>query len=245
MIVCNFTPVRGMGTGPERPGPGFWKEVLNSDAAEYGGSDVGNLGGKETEEIPCHGRPWSLDLTLPLWRWCSSKRRKGHRESSGRGAFFCVHLGNREPHGHRERKRDATSPAMRESARPWKIGSKRITPAPTTTAACGEHHGRNRTAPASTTLPLRHSLLEPEFDEVHEDNRVAHHNPGSGNESDHGRGGEKAPIRAWAGRMPTREKGMAAMMVTGVLKTETSPPPGCRSRPATAANARPRSRNTP
>ena len=65
MIVCNFTPVPRYGYRTGAPRAGFWKEVLNSDAAEYGGSGVGNLGGKETEEIPCHGRPWSLDLNLP------------------------------------------------------------------------------------------------------------------------------------------------------------------------------------
>jgi 1,4-alpha-glucan branching enzyme len=58
------------------PSSGFWKEVLNSDAAEYGGSGMGNLGGKETEEIPCHGRPWSLDFTLPPLGALFFKREK-------------------------------------------------------------------------------------------------------------------------------------------------------------------------
>jgi 1,4-alpha-glucan branching enzyme len=65
LAVFNFTPVPRHGYRVGAPSAGFWKEVLNSDAAEYGGSGMGNLGGKETEEIPCHGRPWSLDLTLP------------------------------------------------------------------------------------------------------------------------------------------------------------------------------------
>jgi 1,4-alpha-glucan branching enzyme len=39
--------------------------LLNSDATEYAGSGMGNLGGVEAEEIPTHGRPFSLKLTLP------------------------------------------------------------------------------------------------------------------------------------------------------------------------------------
>src|SRR6266498_689691 len=47
--------------------------------------------------------------------------------------------------------REATSPAMSEIARPWKIGSNNITVAPTTTASAVSSIGRKRTAPASTT----------------------------------------------------------------------------------------------
>jgi 1,4-alpha-glucan branching enzyme len=65
LAVFNFTPVPRHGYRVGAPSAGFWKEVLNSDALEYGGSGMGNLGGKETEEVLCHGRPWSLDLTLP------------------------------------------------------------------------------------------------------------------------------------------------------------------------------------
>jgi 1,4-alpha-glucan branching enzyme len=65
LAVFNFTPVPRHGYRVGAPKAGFWKEILNSDAAEYGGSGAGNLGGKETEETPCHGRQCSLDLTLP------------------------------------------------------------------------------------------------------------------------------------------------------------------------------------
>ena len=47
------------------PRGGFWRELLNSDAEIYGGSGVGNLGGVEADPVPCHGRPYSLELTLP------------------------------------------------------------------------------------------------------------------------------------------------------------------------------------
>jgi len=39
--------------------------LLNSDAKEYAGSGIGNLGGASAEAIPTHGRPFSLKLTLP------------------------------------------------------------------------------------------------------------------------------------------------------------------------------------
>ena len=45
--------------------PGYYRELLNSDAAIYGGSNVGNQGGLEADAIPAHGRPYSLNLTLP------------------------------------------------------------------------------------------------------------------------------------------------------------------------------------
>ena len=48
------------------PDAGYYQELLNSDAWYYGGSNVGNQGGLATEEIAAHGRPCSLNLTLPL-----------------------------------------------------------------------------------------------------------------------------------------------------------------------------------
>jgi len=65
VVVCNFTPVPRMGYRLGVPVGGFWRELLNSDANEYGGSGLGNLGGVEAEEEPAHGRPYSLNLTLP------------------------------------------------------------------------------------------------------------------------------------------------------------------------------------
>jgi 1,4-alpha-glucan branching enzyme len=65
LVVCNFTPVTRLGYRVGVPSPGFWKELLNSDAREYGGSGQGNLGGVEAEAVPSHGRPCSLNITLP------------------------------------------------------------------------------------------------------------------------------------------------------------------------------------
>jgi len=65
LIVCNFTPSVRSGYRVGVPRGGFWSEVLNSDATEYGGSGQGNLGGIEADAKPFHGRPFSLNLTLP------------------------------------------------------------------------------------------------------------------------------------------------------------------------------------
>jgi 1,4-alpha-glucan branching enzyme len=65
LVVCNFTPVPRTGYRVGVPHGGFWKEMLNSDAIEYNGSGLGNLGGVRAQEIPAHGRPFSLELTLP------------------------------------------------------------------------------------------------------------------------------------------------------------------------------------
>ena len=65
LIACNFTPIPRIGYRIGVPGGGYWRELLNSDALEYGGTGVGNLGGVHAEAEPTHGRPYSLKLTLP------------------------------------------------------------------------------------------------------------------------------------------------------------------------------------
>ncbi len=65
MVVCNFTPVPREGYRIGVPLPGYWSEILNSDAAEYGGSGLGNLGGRQSEPIPAHGQPHSVSVFLP------------------------------------------------------------------------------------------------------------------------------------------------------------------------------------
>lgn len=65
VIVTNFTPVPRAGYRIGVPKPGYYREILNSDSAYYWGSNVGNDGGQATDEIPMHGRPQSLLLTLP------------------------------------------------------------------------------------------------------------------------------------------------------------------------------------
>ena len=65
LIVANMTPMprHNYIVGVERPG--LWREALNTDAAEYGGSGVGNFGAVATRYDAAHGRAQSLALTLP------------------------------------------------------------------------------------------------------------------------------------------------------------------------------------
>ena len=65
LVVCNFTPVPQHDYRVGVPVAGKWTEVLNSDAALYGGSGVGNYGGVVADGEPSHGLPVSLILTLP------------------------------------------------------------------------------------------------------------------------------------------------------------------------------------
>jgi 1,4-alpha-glucan branching enzyme len=65
LTVCNFTPVPRSDYRLGVPCGGAWRELVNSDAALYGGSNVGNGGAVSAQEIPSHGLPFSLHLTLP------------------------------------------------------------------------------------------------------------------------------------------------------------------------------------
>jgi hypothetical protein len=115
-------------------------------------------------------------------------------------------------------------PAISEMASPWKIGSKRMTADPTMTAAAVSAIGLKRTVPASTTacesgtpsrsrssmkstrmIEFRTTMPAPAMKPMVE---VAVKN---------------APIRAWAGRMPTSENGITVMMVSGVMNDWNQP----------------------
>jgi 1,4-alpha-glucan branching enzyme len=65
LCACNFTPITRRGYRVGVPRPGYYREILNTDAALYGGSDVGNSGGVPSEPTPWHGQPHSVVLTLP------------------------------------------------------------------------------------------------------------------------------------------------------------------------------------
>jgi 1,4-alpha-glucan branching enzyme len=59
LIACNFTPLPRQGYHVGVPRGGYWQEVLNSDAEDYGGSGQGNLGGLQAGPANFHGRPFS------------------------------------------------------------------------------------------------------------------------------------------------------------------------------------------
>jgi 1,4-alpha-glucan branching enzyme len=65
LCLCNFTPVPRYDYRVGVPGAGYYRELLNSDASVYGGSNMGNAGGLQASALPSHGMPHSLALTLP------------------------------------------------------------------------------------------------------------------------------------------------------------------------------------
>ncbi len=65
LCICNFTPAPLTHWHVGVPLPGVWKEVLNSDAGDYGGSGMGNFGGVEAQFIECAGQPFRLELAVP------------------------------------------------------------------------------------------------------------------------------------------------------------------------------------
>ncbi len=65
VVVASFSPVVRDGYRVGVPKPGHYVEVLNTDSLHYGGSNVGNLGAIESEEVPWNGQPHSLRLRIP------------------------------------------------------------------------------------------------------------------------------------------------------------------------------------
>jgi 1,4-alpha-glucan branching enzyme len=76
LVVCNFTPVPRSNFLVGVPSRGVWREIINSDAREYGGSGWGNFGGAESAPVGAHDRAESVNLNLPplavlVLRWDS------------------------------------------------------------------------------------------------------------------------------------------------------------------------------
>jgi 1,4-alpha-glucan branching enzyme len=74
LVVCNFTPVPRRNVQIGVPRRGQWREILNTDSKEYGGSGWGNLGLVQSAPVGAQGRLDSISLTLPalatlLLRW--------------------------------------------------------------------------------------------------------------------------------------------------------------------------------
>jgi 1,4-alpha-glucan branching enzyme len=65
IVVCNLTPVPRFGYRIGVPDPGFYSELINSDAVDYWGSGMGNYGGVQSENVAWHGHYHSISLTLP------------------------------------------------------------------------------------------------------------------------------------------------------------------------------------
>ncbi len=65
LVVCNFTPVPRQGYRFGVPRAGGWREIMNTDAGIYGGSNLGNGGWVTAEDQPWDDLPASVCLTLP------------------------------------------------------------------------------------------------------------------------------------------------------------------------------------
>jgi 1,4-alpha-glucan branching enzyme len=64
-VILNLTPVPRQKYRVGLPRAGQWREVLNSDAGIYAGSNQGNLGGVTAENVPCHNQQHSAEFCLP------------------------------------------------------------------------------------------------------------------------------------------------------------------------------------
>jgi 1,4-alpha-glucan branching enzyme len=65
LFILNFTPVVRQPYRLGVPEAGHYRELINTDAAVYGGSNVGNQGGVDTEDVQTHGYEHSVSLVLP------------------------------------------------------------------------------------------------------------------------------------------------------------------------------------
>ena len=65
VFACNFTPVPRQGYRIGVPRSGLYRELFNTDSDLFGGANLGNAGAVMADDIPFHGRPASLNVTIP------------------------------------------------------------------------------------------------------------------------------------------------------------------------------------
>ncbi|HVW85860.1 MAG TPA: alpha amylase C-terminal domain-containing protein, partial [Bryobacteraceae bacterium] len=75
IFVCNFTPTPREAYSIGVPERGYYREILNSDADIFGGSNMGNGGGVMAEAIPHHHRPCRISITIPPLAVLAFKRQ--------------------------------------------------------------------------------------------------------------------------------------------------------------------------
>jgi 1,4-alpha-glucan branching enzyme len=75
VFACNFTPVPRLNYRIGVPEAGYYEEILNTDAALFGGGNLGNSGGAQSHPNSHHGRPASISITLPPLAVVAFKRR--------------------------------------------------------------------------------------------------------------------------------------------------------------------------
>ena len=69
-IAVNLSPVPRNDARVGLPMAGQWSEIFNSDALEYGGTGMGNMGSISSTDEPWDGRQFSAALTLPPLAAC-------------------------------------------------------------------------------------------------------------------------------------------------------------------------------
>lgn len=77
VIACNFTPIPRANFVIGVPREGYYQEILNTDSAFYGGSNLGNHPGIPAAAKPAQGRPFQLNITLPPLATVIWKRSPG------------------------------------------------------------------------------------------------------------------------------------------------------------------------
>ncbi|MFC4776563.1 1,4-alpha-glucan branching protein GlgB [Paenibacillus sp. GCM10023252] len=82
IVICNFAPVQRNQYRIGVPMSGSYLELLNSDAAEFGGEGISSGGSLKAERIPWHNQRFSLELTMPPMSVIWLKREKGVRTAS-------------------------------------------------------------------------------------------------------------------------------------------------------------------
>ncbi len=65
VVLCNFTPMVRHNYRVGVPYSGFYREVMNTDSEVYGGSNVGNFGGKWAQHHGWNGRPYYIEVSVP------------------------------------------------------------------------------------------------------------------------------------------------------------------------------------
>jgi 1,4-alpha-glucan branching enzyme len=75
VVLCNFTPVPRAEYRIGVPAPGYYAEILNSDSAMFGGSNVGNAGGVSSDPVGAHGYDHSISLMIPPLACLMLKKR--------------------------------------------------------------------------------------------------------------------------------------------------------------------------
>src|SRR5690606_41145701 len=94
LVVGHYTTAHRESYRVGVPRDGYWREVLNTNSEYYGGSGLGNGGGKVAQPVPADGHPQSLDLVLPpltttIFKWCPTRSEEHTSELQSRENLVC------------------------------------------------------------------------------------------------------------------------------------------------------------